>query len=295
MEIKKVIIPMAGLGTRFLPLSKVVPKEFWPLADGEPVIQSIINEAVDSEIKEIIFVLSPGNKKILEYLKPSSKIEKILKERKKQDLLERYKIFEKSVKEISYSYVYQKNPLGDGHAVLQAFKLLNKNEPVAVLFADDLVIGGTKPCLSQLITIFKSCEKPVLALSQVDKEKIHSYGVVQVEKIAHRFFKIKTIVEKPKFGEEPSDLAICGKYILTPDIFEFLEKAKPNDKKEIILAEVFREMLNQGKTIYGYQFEGKWLECGTKDLWLKSLVYLALKNYEKRAELIKFLKKNKLI
>ncbi len=90
-------------------------------------------------------------------------------------------------------------------------------------------------------------------------------------------------------------MAIGGKYILTPDIFEFLEKAKPNDKKEIILAEVFREMLNQGKTIYGYQFEGKWLECGTKDLWLKSLVYLAFKNYEKRAELIKFLKKNKLI
>jgi UTP--glucose-1-phosphate uridylyltransferase len=292
-EIKKAIIPMAGLGTRFLPLSKVLPKELWPLTPDEPMIQRVINEARNSGIEEIIFVLSPDNKRILDYLKPSPKIEKILKERKKGQLLEEFKEFENYLSSISFKYIFQKNPLGDGHAILQAAKLV-KDEPVAVLFADDIV-DSSKPCISQLIATFKTCQKPVAALYRLPKERLHSYGIVKVEKIANRFFKIKEIIEKPAPGSEPSDLAIVGKYILTPEVFSYLKKAKPSEKGEIILAEVFDKMLKEGKLIYGYEFEGKWLECGNKMEWLKSVIYLALSNPKIGPEIKKFLKDNSLM
>ncbi len=293
MEIKKVIIPMAGMATRFLPLSKVVPKELWPLNDG-PVIQRIINEAKGSGIKEIVFVLSPENKKILEYLKPSPKIEKALKERKKDKILEEFKEFEKSMKEISFSYVFQKNPLGDGHAVLQAAKNLAKDEPVGVLFADD-VVASQKPCFSQLMQTFSTCKKPVIALHRLPKEKLHSYGIVKVEKIANRFFKIKEIVEKPEQGKEPSDLAIVGKYILTPEVFQYLKKAKTGERGEIILADVFNRMLGEGRMVYGYEFEGKWLECGNKNEWLKTVAYSALTDEKLGSEVRDFLRDMKAI
>lgn len=285
--IKKVIIPAAGLGTRFLPLSKVVSKELWPLVDI-PVIQYIILEAVNSGIEEIIFVLGPGNKKILDYLKPSPEIEKILKKRKRDELLEKFKNFEDLFKNISFNYVVQKKPLGDGQAILQAEKLV-EDEPVACLFADD-VVESSEPSLSQLLKIFRTCQKPVISLYRLPREKLSAYGVVDVEKIANRLFKVKGIVEKPLIEEAPSDLCIVGKYILTPEVFEYLKKAKTNEKGEIILAEVLAKMLKDGKVIYGYQLEGKWLECGTKLEWLKSHLYLSLKHPQYGPELKKFLK-----
>jgi len=288
-EIKTAIIPMAGLGTRFLPLSKTVPKELWPLIDG-PVIQRIITEAIDSGIEKIVFVLSPDNKKILDYLKPAPKIEKILKERKKEKLLSEFKEFEDKLASISYSYVLQKNPLGDGHSILQAARFA-KDEPVAVLFADDIV-DSQKPCISQLMATFKTCQKPVVALYRLPKEKLHFYGIVGVEKIANRFFKIREIIEKPERGKEPSDLAIVGKYVLTPEVFQYLKKAKPSEKGEIILAEVFDKILREGRVVYGYEFEGKWLECGNKNDWLKTIVYLALEDQRFGPEIKKFLKEN---
>ena len=188
MDIKKVIIPVGGLGTRFLPLSKVVSKEFWPLVD-EPVIHRILTEAKDSGIKEIIFVLSPGNKKILDYYSPHPKIEKTLKERKKTKLLDEFKKSEDFLKGISINYVIQKKPLGDGHAILQAAKLIGE-EPVACLLADDIV-DSEIPCLLQLIKVFKTCQKSVVSLHQLPEKKLFAYGIVDVEKIANRFFKIK--------------------------------------------------------------------------------------------------------
>jgi UTP--glucose-1-phosphate uridylyltransferase len=286
-DIKTAIIPVAGLATRFLPLSKVVPKELWPLVD-KPVIQYIIEEAKNSGIEKIIFVLSPKNKKILDYLKPSSQIEKILKERKKTKILEELKQIEDLVKDISFSFVVQKKPLGDGHAILQALKNIGE-EPVACLFADD-VVDAKIPCLSQLNKIFRTCGKTVLSLYRLPKEKISSYGVVAVEKIANRLFKIKDIVEKPALGTEPSDLAIVGKYILTPEVFDYLKKIKPNQNGEVILAEALNKMLREGKVIYGYEFEGRWLECGNKLEWLKSNLYLSLNNPQFGPELKKFLK-----
>ncbi len=289
-DVKKAIIPIAGLSTRFLPLSKVVPKELWPLVD-KPVIQYIVEEAKASGISEIIFVISPGKKVTLDYFKSSPKIEKILKDRKKDQLLSELKNLEETCKDLSFSFVVQKKPLGDGHAVLQAQKLINE-EPVAALWADDLV-DSEVPCLSQLSKTFKTCQKPVIALYQLPKERLSSYGVVGVEKIANRLYKIKKIVENPPPDEAPSNLAIVGKYILTPEVFDYLRKAKPSTRGEILLGEVFDKMIKDGKIIYGYEFEGKWLECGDKIGWLKSHLYLSLKDSRFSEELKHYFKEVK--
>jgi len=293
--IKKAILPIAGLGTRFLPLSKIFPKEVWPLVD-KPVIQYLVEEAKQSGISEIIFVISPEKKAVVDYfqkyyLQKSPKIEKKLREQGKVNLLEELKKMEELCQGLSFSFVFQKKPLGDGHAILQA-KDLVKDEPVAILFGDDIVESKT-PCLLQLIKVFKTAQKPVIALSPVPKEKIPSYGIVEVEKIANRLYKIKKIVEKPAIDKAPSDLAIVGKYILTPEVFDYLKKARPSKKGEIILAEVFEEMIGDGKVIYGYQFEGNWLECGTKEGWLECHFYLTLKHPQYGLKLKEVLKKIK--
>lgn len=293
MEIKKAIIPLAGLGTRFLPLSKVVSKELWPLVDV-PIIQYIIEEAKNSGIQEIIFVLSPENKKVLDYLKPSPKIEKILKERKKEDILAEIKKLEELLKDISFSYVFQKKPLGDGHALLQAAKHI-EDEPVVCMFGDD-VIDSKIPGALQLAKVFKTCQKPVIALSRLPREKLPFYGIVGIEKIANRLYKIKKIIEKPSLETAPSDLAIIGRHILTPEVFDYLKKAKPTKKGEIILAEVLNnQMLKDGKLVYGYELEGNWLECGDKLRWLKSNLYLSLKHPKFGPELKNYLKELKII
>ncbi|OGZ71316.1 MAG: hypothetical protein A2904_00935 [Candidatus Staskawiczbacteria bacterium RIFCSPLOWO2_01_FULL_33_9] len=287
LEIKRAIIPVAGLGTRFLPFSKAVPKEFLPLVD-KPVIQYIVEEAKHSGIKEIVFVVSPKEKMILNYFKKSPELEKILVKNKKEQLLKELLDFENIFDGISFSFVVQKNPNGDGHAILQAGKLAGK-EPVAVSFGDD-IIDSQEPALLQLINIFKTCNAPVIALKSLPKEKLHSYGVVSVEKIANNLFKIKKIVEKPTPQNTPSNLAIVGKYILTPEVFDYLKKAVPSEKGEIILAEVFDKMLSDGKVIYGYELKGEWLECGDKLKWLKSFFYLSLKNPKYKEELKQYLK-----
>ncbi len=286
-EIKKAIIPIAGMGTRFLPLSKVIPKELWPLADV-PAVQKIVEEAVNSGIEKIIFVTDPKNKQILDYFKPSPKIERVLKSRGKKNILEELKNFQERFKNISFSFVVQKKPMGDGHALLQAKKLVGK-EPVASLFADDIVDSKT-PCLAQLKQVFKTCQKPVLSLYKLPKEEISAYGTVDIEKIASRLFKIKKIIEKPSPEEIPSDLAMVGKHILTPEVFDYLKKAKPSEKGEIILAEVLAKMIREGKLIYGYEFEGRWLECGDKMKWLKSNLYFSLNHPRYGQELRAFLK-----
>ncbi len=288
MDIKKAIIPAAGLGTRFLPLSKIVSKELLPLVDI-PLIQYIVKEARESGIEEIIFVLNQNNKKIIDYFKSSPKIEKIIQEKKREDLLEDIRQLNEIIEGLSIDFVIQRSPLGDGHAILQATKLTG-SEPVACMFIDD-IIESNKPAIAQLIKIFKTSQKPVIGLFQKSETEISHYGVVGVEKIAHKIFKIKKIIEKPEPGEAPSNLAITGRYILTPEVFEYLKKAKPGKNKEIILAEVFNnQMLKDGKLIYGYEIEGKWLECGDKLRWLKSNLYLSLKNKRYGAELKNYLK-----
>ena len=288
--IKKAIIPIAGMATRFLPLSKAVPKELWPLA-GVPVIQYIIKEAKDAGIKEIIFVLRQNNKKVLEYLKPCQKTEKLLKEKKREDILAQVKALDELCSDISFSYVLQKKPLGDGHAILQAGKLI-KDEPVAVMFGDD-IIESKIPAVSQLSKIFKTCQKPVIGLFSLPEERIIQYASIKDEKIANRLHKIKEIIEKPPIEKVFSNLAIDGRHILTPEVFDYLKKTKPSGKGEVILSEVENKMIKDGKLIYGYEIEGKWLECGDKLKWLKSNLYLSLNHPQHGPELKNYLKEIK--
>lgn len=293
-KIKKAIIPVAGLGTRFLPLSKVLPKELFPLVD-KPVLQYIVEEAVASGIEKIIFVSREGKDIILDYFTgDNGPLKKILKKRRKEDVLKELKEFEKISENVSFSHyiffsqVFQRKPLGDGHAILQAKEEI-KEEPVAILFGDDVVESKT-PCLLQLIKVYQRYKKPVIALCRIPKERLSSYGVVKVEKIKDKIYKIKGVAEKPPAGKAPSNLAIVGKYILTPEIFEYLQKAKIREKGEIILAESLEKMIKDKKEILGYEFEGKWLECGNKENWLKSHLYLSLKHPHFGPYLKKFLK-----
>jgi len=287
LEVKKAIIPVAGLGTRFLPLSKSLPKEFFPLVD-KPIIQYIIDEMKKSGIEEIVFVVSPKQKMILEHFKKSPELEKFLTKRNKQDALKEFKEFESLFEGMTFSFATQKEALGDGHALLQAASKV-KGSPVAVSFGDDIIDSET-PAILQLINIFKTCSAPVVGLKQLPKEKVSAYGSVAVEKIANNLYKIKKIIEKPKPEEIPSNLVIVGKYVLTADVFGYLKKAEPSNKGEIILAEVFDKMLNDGKTIYGYELKGEWLECGDKLKWLKSFMYFALKDPRYAEELKKYIK-----
>ena len=291
MEVKKAIIPIAGMAIRFLPLSKIVPKELWPVVDL-PMIHYGLKEIKDAGIKEVIFVFNSGNKKVLEYLKTCPKTEKFLKERKKDEVLEELKNLEEMFKDVSFSWVLQKQPLGDGNAVLQAARLAAE-EPVASIFADD-IFDAKVPAISQLEKIFRTCQRPVIGLCRVPKEKISHYGIVGVEKISSRLYKIKKIIEKPDLSEAPSDLAIAGRYILTPEVFDYLKKAKPSKKGEIYLAEVINDqMLKDGKLIYGYELEGQWLGCGDKLRWLESTIYLSMKHPKYGPELREYISKLK--
>jgi len=295
-RVKKVVIPIAGLGTRFLPLSKILPKELWPLVD-KPVIQYIVEEAKNSGVCDIIFVISPEKRVVLDYFKKyylqkAPHLEKTLKDRKKQGLLKELVNLEELCRDLNFSFVLQKKPLGDGHAILQARDLVG-DEPFGVLFGDDIV-DSKVPCLLQLDKIFKTCQKPVVALQRVPKERISSYGVVGVEKIANRLFKIKKFVEKPAPEAAPSDLAIVGKYILTPEVFDYLKKTKPTKTGEIILANTFAKMIEDGKMIYGYEFDGEWLECGTKDGWVQCNFQVSLKHPKFSSQLKEILKKIKI-
>jgi len=287
-KVKKAVIPVAGMGTRFLPLSKIYPKELLPLAD-KPIIQYIVEEIFASGIKEIIFINKPGKKDFLEYLKPDKNFIKFLKQRKREHLAKELECLNKLSKACSFSQKKKKKPLGDGHAILQAKKLVG-NEPCAFAWADDVVESKT-PCLLQMLKVFEKYQKPVIGLARVPKQSFPNYGMIKGKKIKNRLYKLEEIVEKPSIKESPSNLAIIGRYILTSKMFKELEKAKPNDKGEIGLSEFLAKKLAEGEEIYGYEFEGKWLECGNKLDYLKSNFYLSLRHPKFGPEIKKSLKK----
>ena len=291
MEVTKAIIPIAGLATRFLPVSKVVPKELLPLVD-KPLLQYAVEEAKESGIQEIVFVVNSNKKSVSDYFRKSPKLEKLLEERKQEKLLEELIHIEKLLDGLTFSYVLDK-PLGDGHAILQAKKYIG-DEACAVMFPDDVILSKT-PCVKQLVQIFRTALKPIISLYQIPQEKLSLYGVVDMEKIARRFSKIKKIVEKPALGSAPSNLVVVGRYIIIPEVFDYLKKTKPTKRGEIILADAFADMLQDGKLIYGYEIEGEWMECGDKMRWLRSNVALSLKHPVFGKEIREFLKEQKLI
>ncbi len=290
-EITKAIIPLAGMATRHLPLTKVVPKEFLPLAD-KPLLHYILKEVKEAGVTEVIFVVNANKKIVADYFRKSPQLEKLLEEKKREDLLELLSETEKLVQGLTISYVSDK-PLGDGHAVLQTRKLVGE-EPCFVIYPDD-IIEADVPCASQLAQVFRTAEKPIIGLFELPQEKLSSYGVVVAEKIANRLYKIKEIIEKPPAGNAPSRLVIAGRCIVTSEVFDYLKKARPNRKGEISLSETFGQMVKDGKIIYGYQCEGRWWECGNKEDWLKSFVYFAANHPQFGKEVRKFIKEEKLV
>ncbi|MDP2637194.1 MAG: sugar phosphate nucleotidyltransferase [bacterium] len=294
MEITKAIIPIGGLATRFLPLSKVVTKEFWPLAE-KPLLQYAVEELKESGITDIVFVVNSRNKELVsEYFSSSPALEKVLEEQKREALLESLRKFEKLSQGLSFSFVTQTKPQGDGNAVLLAKKYLGDNA-FMVVYPDDVMVSNV-PAALQLIKTFKTAQKPVLGLVQLPQEKLTSYGVVGAEKIATRLYKIKKLVEKPQSVEAaPSNLVSVGRRVLTPEVYDYLKKAKPNKKGEVVLAEVLGEMAKDGKILYGYELEGKWLECGDMKNWLYSFARTALSHPLYGKDIQKHLKQERII
>lgn len=298
--ITKAIIPLAGMATRHLPLSKVVPKEFLPLAD-KPLLHYAVEELKEVGVKEVIFVVNSNRKITADYFKKTPQIEKALEERrdasppraggKQEDFLESLAEIEKLANGVTFSYVSDKS-LGDGHAVLQARKLVGE-EACFVLYPDD-IIESQPSCSAQLAQVFRTSENPVIALFELPEEKLSMYGVVAPEKIASRLYKIKSIIEKPAKNALPSRLAIMGRAILTPEVFDYLKKAKPNKRGEVSLTETFAQMVKDGKIVYGQQCTGRWWECGNKEDWLKSFVYFAANHPQFGREVRKFIKEEKL-
>lgn len=287
MKITKAIIPVAGFGTRFLPATKAQPKEMLALVD-KPIVQFLVEEAVNSGIEEICFVTCRGKQSIENHFDCNFELEQVLERKNKIDALAMVRHISKLAK---FSFVRQPLPLGDGDALLRARHLIG-NEPCAVLFGDDIV-DAEKPCIGQLIDIFAQYQNPVLALMRVDEDEVSNFGVVDGPQLADRVYDIKNMVEKPKKEEAPSNLIIVGKYVITPEVFNYLATAKPGKDGEIRLADAFIAMLQQ-ETVLGYEFEGRRYDCGSKLGFVEATVDFALKHPEIKDKFKEFLQKKAL-
>ena len=269
-RIRKAVFPAAGLGTRFLPATKAQPKEMLALVD-KPLIQYAVEEARDSGIDQILLVTGRGKNAIEDHFDVSFELEALLSERGKEALLA-------EVQEISQmievAYVRQKQALGLGHAILQAKELVG-GEPFAVLLADD-VIDAPRPALRQMIDVFERRGNPVLALCEVPRRDTAMYGIVSGESLGDRLFSVSGMVEKPRPEDAPSNNAIIGRYILTPDIFAVLEDTAPDQRGEIQITDALKTLLGR-RPIDGYAFEGTRYDAGDKLGFLKATVELALK------------------
>jgi len=275
MKVRKAVFPAAGLGTRFLPATKAQPKEMLPLVD-KPIIQYGVEEAMASGCDQIIIITGRGKQAIEDHFDVSYELETMLEQRKKTDLLQ---IVRNISDMIHVAYVRQKEALGLGHAVLMARELVG-NEPFAVLLADD-VIDAEVPCLKQMVDVFNEKQCSVLATQIIEGKMISSYGVLDVKPVkdsrfGERLFEIKHMVEKPRPEEAPSNLAIIGRYILTPAIFDCLSNIQAGAGGELQLTDGMRNLLQKEK-MYAYVYEGRRHDTGDKLGFLKATVEFALK------------------
>lgn len=288
MRVRKAVFPAAGLGTRFLPATKAQPKEMLPLVD-KPIIQYGVEEALAAGCDQIIIITGRGKTAIEDHFDVSYELEKMLEERGKTELLS---IVRQISDMIHVAYVRQKEAMGLGHAVLMARELVG-NEPFAVLLADD-VIDAKKPCLRQMMDVFEESQCSIIATQEVNGPAISSYGVLDAQKIEGNFggraFNVRSLVEKPKQEEAPSNLAIIGRYILTPTIFETLERTPLGAGGELQLTDGLRGLLSAGEKIYGYTFEGKRHDAGDKLGFLKATVEFALKRLDLGPDFAEYLR-----
>lgn len=285
MSIRKAIIPVAGMGTRFLPATKAQPKEMLTVVD-KPVIQYIVEAAVASGIEEIIFVTAIGKRAIEDHFDRNFELEYRLEQKNKIKELEEIARVGRLAK---FAFVRQPKPLGDGHAVLCALPFVEKHEPIAVLFGDD-IIDNKIPALKQLIEVFEKYQDSVIALEEVPKKDVSRYGVIGGKKLDEKTWEINEFKEKPPLAEAPSNLIVVGQYIITPEIMKILAAQKPGKDGELRLADAFGTYLSTGRVLYGCKFEGVRYDCGNKFGFLKAQVELGLKHPEIGREMKKYLK-----
>jgi len=277
-KVRKAVFPAAGLGTRFLPATKAQPKEMLPIVD-KPIIQYGVEEAIHSGIQNIIIVTGRGKTAIEDHFDVSFELEYLLESRGKKELL----AIVRSISDmISVSYIRQKEALGLGHAVLRSLELIG-DEPFSVVLADDVIEAET-PCLRQLLDVYEFFAAPVLAVMEVPPENISAYGAIDAEPVMHngrndRVYRIRDLVEKPKQQDAPSNLAIIGRYVLTPEIFGSLQSIDPGSGGEIQLTDALRHLL-RSRPIYAYRFDGTRYDAGDKLGFLKATVEFALRRHD---------------
>jgi UTP--glucose-1-phosphate uridylyltransferase len=286
-KIRKAVFPAAGLGTRFLPATKASPKEMLPLVD-KPLIQYVVEEAVASGVESVIIVTGRGKSAIEDHFDISFELEQLLRERGKEEELK----LTRAISEMArISYVRQREALGLGHAVLQARDLVG-NEPFAVMLSDDIV-DAEVPALRQMLNVYEKYDAPVLGTMQVEGEAISRFGVIEAEEVGEGVYKITDMVEKPPFAEAPSDLAIIGRYVLTPDIFDEIEQTRPGAGGEIQITDAMRSLLKK-RPFYAVRFQGTRHDAGDKLGFLIATVEFALKRSDLAPEFKKYLSSLKL-
>ena len=282
-SIRKAVIPAAGLGTRFLPATKAQPKEMLPIVD-KPCIQYIIEEAIDSGIEEILIITGRNKRAIEDHFDRAIELEMTLKAQGKYDLLG----LVEELSRVTIHYVRQKEPKGLGHAVLCARQFVG-DEPFAVLLGDDIV-DAEVPVLKQLMDVYDDVGGSVLGVQEVPKDKVSSYGIVKPVPVKERLWRAEDLVEKPPVDEAPSRLAVLGRYIISPEIFDILSKTAPGRGGEIQLTDALKTLAER-ESVYAYQFEGRRYDVGDKQGYLEATVEYALKRPDLREPFLRFLRK----
>lgn len=271
MEIKKAVIPAAGLGTRFLPVTKSMPKEMLPIID-KPVIHYVVEEAIASGIDDIIFVTGRSKRSIEDYFDESPELEMHLRKCQKDDLL---KMVEGISSMVDIHYIRQKEPKGLGDAIMTARKHVS-GEPFAVLLGDDLIVNKT-PCTRQLIEVFKKYRCSTIAVEEISQEKVSSYGIIKGNPIDECLYTLEDIIEKPSVEEAPSNIGAIGRYVFTPEIFDCIDSTETSVGGEIQLTDGIR-LLNDMQKVYAYKFAGKRYDTGDKLGYVKAVIDFAIQN-----------------
>ncbi|OXS79082.1 UTP--glucose-1-phosphate uridylyltransferase GalU [Domibacillus enclensis] len=280
-KVRKAIIPAAGLGTRFLPATKAMPKEMLPIVD-KPTIQYIVDEAIASGIEDIIIVTGKDKRAIEDHFDSAPLLEHTLEEKQKFELLQEVKNSGK----VDIHYIRQKAPLGLGHAVWTARKFIG-DEPFAVLLGDDIVQADT-PCLKQMINQYEAIESSVIGVMEVPPSETHRYGIIDPSEQEGRRYKVRKFVEKPKQGTAPSNMAIIGRYIFTPEIFQYLSEMEIGAGGEIQLTDAI-EKLNTIQSVYGYEIDGNRYDVGEKQGFVETTIEFALQRPDLREGLLTYM------
>ncbi len=286
MKIRKAILPVAGLGTRFLPATKAQPKEMLTVVD-KPVIQYVVEEAVASGIEEIIFVTSLGKRAIEDHFDVNYELESRLRQK---DKLKELKELRKIADLAKFAFVRQQEPRGDGHAILSALPFVDAHEPVAVLFGDS-IFDAEVPVLAQLVETYEKYQDPVIGLYDVGRKNVSRYGIADGVRVAKGVMEIKGFVEKPSVAQAPSTYAAMGEYVITPDIMRILKTQKPGRDGEIRLADAFITHVGRDKPLYGKVVEADWYDCGDKTQFLLANVAYGIRHPKVAPDFKKGLKK----